>query len=165
MPNAQVTRGFEYHHISNTETRMQVRCRPRGANSYLRWTTERRNEKMDETGKVKGVRAVNIYIFENGKYQIRLDKQLDIDTKWTLENFEQRPGGCEDPAPMNATSTGENSVFASGYKRAGEDIEGQVDPKNPDILAGTLTTGNADIGIQTITWNLRRVKPKKRTDP
>lgn len=163
-PKAQVTREFEYHHTSSMETRMQIRCRPRGANSYLRWTTERRNEKMDETGKAKGVLTVIIYIFENGKYDIRLAQSLEVDTKWTLENFEQRPGGCEDPTPMTATSTGENSVFASGYKRAGNDINGQVDPKNPDVLTGKLVIGNADVGVQTITWNLRRVRPKVRNE-
>jgi len=47
---------------------------------------------------------------------------------------------------------------------AGSDIEGKVDPKNPDTLAGTLTIGNADVGIQTVTWNLRRVRPKGRNE-
>ena len=163
-PKAQVTRGFDYHHTSSTETRMQLRCRPRGANSYLRWTTERRNEKMVETGKAKGVLIVNIDLFENGRYDIRLVQRLDVTTKWTLENFEQRPAGCEDPAPTTATSAGEDSVFAAGYKRAGGDITGQIDPKNPDIIAGTSTVGNADVGIQTISWNLRRVRPKNRND-
>lgn len=161
-PKGQATRLFEYHDTSSMETRMQVRCRPRGANSYLRWTTERRNDKMDETGSAKGVLTVTVNVFENGKYDIRLNQSLDLTTKWISEHFEQRPGGCEDPAPMAATSTGENSVFAGPYKRAGGDISGQVDPKNPDILAGTSTTGNKDVGFETITWSLRRVRPKNR---
>lgn len=163
-PKAQITRAFEYHHTSTMETTMQVRCRPRGANSYLRPTIERRSEKMDETGTAKEVVTVNVYVFENGEYQIRLDRQPEIKTKWTREAFEQRPGGCEDPAPMTTTSTGENSVFASGYMQAGSDITGKVDPKNRDILAGKLTIGNAEAGIQTVTWNLRRVRPKGRNE-
>lgn len=163
-PKAQVTRAFEYHHTSSMETTMQVRCRPRGANSYLRPTTERRNEKMDETGQAKVVLTVSIYVKENGEYQIRLEDQPELKTKWTREDLEQRPGGCEDPSPMTATSSGENSVFASGYMKAGSEITGTVDPKKPDILAGTLTVGNKDVGIETITWNLRRVRPKGRND-
>lgn len=119
---------------------------------------------MDETGTAKEVVTVNVYVFENGEYQIRLDRQPEIKTKWTREAFEQRPGGCEDPAPMTTTSTGENSVFASGYMQAGSDITGKVDPKNRDILAGKLTIGNAEAGIQTVTWNLRRVRPKGRNE-
>lgn len=161
-PKAQATRAFEYHDTSSMETRMQVRCRPRGANSYLRWTTERRNDNMDETGTAKGVLTVIVNVFESGRYDIRLDQDLDITTNWTREHFEQRPGGCEDPTPVTASSAGENSVFAGPYKRAGGDISGQVDPKNPDILAGSTTTGNKDSGFETITWNLRRVRPKKR---
>ena len=163
-PKAQVARAFEYHHTSSMETTMQGRCRPRGANSYLRPTTERRSEKMDETGQAKVVLTVSIYVKENGEYQIRLENQPEFKTKWTREDFEQSPGGCEDPAPMTATSTGENSVFASGYMKAGSDITGKVDPKNPDMLAGTLTIGNADVGIQTVSWNLRRVRPKGRNE-
>jgi len=119
---------------------------------------------MDETGGAKFILAVNVYVFESGKYQIRLDRQPDLKTKWTREDFEQLPGGCEDPAPMTATTTGENSTFATAYMHAGSDIEGKVDPKNPDTLAGTLTIGNADVGIQTVTWNLRRVRPKGRNE-
>lgn len=161
-PKAQMTRSFEYHDTSSMETRMQVRCRPRGANSYLRSTTERRSDKMDETGSVKGVLTVLVNVLESGRYDIRLDQKPEVNTKWTSEHFEQRPGGCEDPAPMTATSTGENSVYAGPYKRAGSDISGQVDPKNPDILAGSVTIGNKDVGFETITWNLRRVRPKGR---
>ena len=163
-PKAQFTREFEYHHTSSMETREQVRCRPRGANSYLRTTTERRSEKMDETGNLKGTLTVSVYVYETGEYQIRLVDRPDITTKWTREDFEQRPGGCEDPPPMNATSTGEDSVFAGPYKRAGADIAGKVDPKKPDILAGTLRLGNKDVGIETVTWNLRRVRPKGRNE-
>lgn len=163
-PKAQFTREFEYHHTSSMETREQVRCRPRGANSYLRTTTERRSEKMDEMGNVKGTLTVSVYVYETGEYQIRLVDRPDITTKWTREDFEQRPGGCEDPPPMNATSTGEDSVFAGPYKRAGADIAGKVDPKKPDILAGTLRLGNKDVGIETVTWNLRRVRPKGRNE-
>jgi hypothetical protein len=163
-PKAQFTRAFEYHHTSSMETTMQVRCRPRGANSYLRPTTERRTEKMDETGNAKGILTVSISVYENGEYTIRLDRSPEIKTKWIRQEFEQRPGGCEDPAPMTATSTGEDSVFASGYMKAGNDITGKVDPKNPDTLAGTLTIGDPDVGIQTITWNLRRVRPKGRNE-
>jgi len=65
---------------------------------------------------------------------------------------------------MTAISSGENSVFASGYMKAGSDITGKVDPKNPDILAGTLTMGNDDVGIETVKWNLRRVRPKGRNE-
>ena len=119
---------------------------------------------MDETGQAKVVLTANIYVKENGEYQIRLERSPELKTKWTSEDFEQRPGGCEDPAPMTATSNGENSVFASGYMQAGYDITGKVDPKKPDILAGTLTIGNADAGVQTITWNLRRVRPKGRNE-
>jgi hypothetical protein len=163
-PKAQATRMFEYHHTSSMETRMQVRCRPRGANSYLRSTTERRNDKMDETGGAKDVLIVIVNVYNDGRYAIRLDQKPDLITKWTSEHFEQRPGGCEDPPPMTANSNGENSVYAGPYKRAGGDISGQVDPKNPDILAGTFTSGNKDAGIETITWNLRRVRPKNRND-
>ncbi|MBK6749574.1 MAG: hypothetical protein IPG67_06075 [Acidobacteria bacterium] len=67
---------------------------------------------MDETGNVKGTLTVSVYVFETGEYQIRLVDRPDITTKWTREDFEQRPGGCEDPPPMTATSTGEDSVFA-----------------------------------------------------
>ena len=163
-PKAQFTREFEYHHTSSMETRGQVRCRPRGANSYLRTSTERRTEKMDETGNAKGTLTVSVFVRETGEYQIRLIDRPDIPTKWTREDFEQRPGGCEDPPPMIATSTGEDSVFAGPYKRAGADIAGKVDPKNPDILAGTLKLGNKDVGIETVTWNLRRVRPKGRNE-
>lgn len=163
-PKAQVTRTFEYKHTSSMETTMQVRCRPRGANSYLRPTVERRNDKMDENGQAKFVLTVSIYVKENGEYQIRLENRPELKTKWTSEDLEQRPGGCEDPAPMTATSSGENSVFASGYMKAGSDITGKVDPKNPDILTGTLTIGNAEVGIETVTWNLRRVRPKGRNE-
>ena len=162
QPKAQVTRQFAYHFDSKYRSTMQVRCRPRGANSYLRPATETHDEKMDETGETKATRTVRIYVYDSGKYEIRLDSPVDIKTTWTRDDTQQRPGGCEDPPPVKAVSKGEDSVFAGSYKRAGGDIEGQVDPNNPNVLAGKVTSGNAGTGIQTITWNLRRVKPKAR---
>jgi hypothetical protein len=161
-PRARITRSFDYHRIVKYETKMQVRCRPRGGNSYLRNTVDKRSETMYESGSANAVTGVYIYIFEDGRYQVRIDKLPEVVTKWTRDDNEQRPGGCEDPPAVISSSSGENSVWAGSYKHAGADIEGRVDPKHPDDLSGTLTLGNESSGIQVVTWNLKRVRPKAR---
>jgi|GEM_PF-5097489 len=162
-PGVTVTRQFEYHHTEKWETTMQVRCRPRGANSYLRPTKESRYEKMDESGEAKAERTVYIDLRPTGEFVITMNKPVEIPSKWTREDTEQRPGGCEDPAPVTSTSKGENSVFAAGYKRAEGEIRGRYDLKDQDTLKGKIIDGKAELGILTIEWDLKRVRPKPRT--
>lgn len=41
-------------------------------------------------------------------------------------------------------------------------ITGRVNPKSPDILKGSETTGDLKTSLTTLTWELRRIKGKKK---
>lgn len=161
-PKARITRHFEYKFNNRSDQKTEVRCRPRGANSYIRTTNAYSTEQMNESGDATSNTVVYINLSGN-KYEIKAQVP-ELVTKWQMETVQQIPGGCEDPPPVKASSNGTNSVFASGYKVAAIDIRGEFDPKHPDVLTGELRNGNADVGVTTITWNLKRVRPKSRNE-
>ena len=97
---------------------------------------------------------------QDGTYLIRLaDNRYNLKATYTHEVKEQPVGGCEDPPPFTAITKGENEYPPP--LRVSE-IRGTVDPKEPDVLKGTITDGNAEDGVTTVKWDLRRVRPKSR---
>lgn len=160
-PGVKVTRHYEYHRLMKVETPEQVRCRPRGANSYLRPSRSAYSRKLDETGDATATRTLYVDIRSDGTFVITMNKQVELTTTWTREDIDQASGGCEDPPPTVATSKGSNTLPPRFLGTYGE-LRGTWDPKTPDILKGNTTEGNEKVGVTTITWNLRRVRPKGR---
>ena len=65
--------------------------------------------------------------------------------------------GCK-PNPFSSSAETQG-LAGVGYIN----LQGQVDPKTPDILMGKKVEGDLENGQKTWTWNLRLVKRKSRT--
>lgn len=160
-PGVKVRRHFEYHLFKKAETPVQERCRPRGANSYLRPTKSSQTWKKDESGDASAVAALYVDIRPDGTFVITINKNIDLKTTWTREDTNQLTRGCEDPPPIVATSTGEDTWPPKFLGIYGE-LRGKFDPKDPDVLKGSITEGSEETGVTSITWDLKRVRPKSR---
>lgn len=146
------------HIVNENESTL---CRPKGANSIWKRLTNRESDIGNEQGEAKSVETVWVTIDKSsGSYKISV-KYPAVKTKSHRE-INATGVGCFDSKPSSAVSDGEGSPDSSGYIIDGiEEVRGVIDPKNPDILIGTTTSGDATTGIHTVTWNLRLVKPKR----
>lgn len=131
-------------------------CREPGRNPYRKEVSGEEKEVKDESGQSTETVSVVISIAPTGNYQIKVYK---IEPMLTKGQF-QRSGnimGCK-PNPFSSFAETQGSAGV-GYIN----LQGQVDPKNPDILMGKKVEGNLENGQKTWTWNLRLVKPRSRT--
>lgn len=135
-------------------------CRPKGANSFWKRLTNRESTIGDEQGEATSLETVSVDIDKaNGTYKISV-KYPAVRTKSHRE-ITATGVGCFETNPKSEVTDDEGSPEAAAYIIDGiDEVWGQIDPKNPDVLSGTKTTGDATSGIHTVTWNLRLVKPK-----
>lgn len=135
-------------------------CRPKGANSFWKRLSNRESDIGDEQGEATSTETVWVTIDEvNGTYKISVKYPA---VKTTSRREITATGvSCFDSKPSSAIADAEGSPESSAYVIDGtKEVRGVLDPKNPDVLSGTTTTGDKTSGIHTVTWNLRLVKPK-----
>lgn len=76
----------------------------------------------------------------------------------TTEKYERSGNIMQcSPIPLSSIREGEGKQGV-GYI----ELEGEVDPKKPDFLAGKKVVGDLENGMETWTWNLHFVNPKPK---
>lgn len=137
-----------------TETGEEA-CRQRGANPYKKQFTSVDKKIIDEQGQNSETLPVEITVYsDTGRFVIKVPTP-EVKIKKTQENSGVRDF-CE-PQPFSEIKPSERTETSSFF-----DFEGQIDPKNPNILAGTKSTGTLETRQYTFSWNLRLVKPKDK---
>ena len=135
-------------------------CRPPNANSYWKRLVNKESEIGTDQGEASSVETVWVTINRsNGTYKISVKYPA---VKATSKREITATGvACFDAKPSSAVSTGDAGPGSAEYLKDGnEEVTGEFDPKNPDVLSGTTTTGDDTSGRYTVKWNLRLVKPK-----
>lgn len=152
---ARVTQNYNYSEEFVSKQSAEIPCREPGRNTYNKKVNGEFKKTQIETGSGADVITVFIRFFDDGRYTIYATGFKPIKT--TVKNeTNNNPAECR-PNPTSFTNEIEGSknfVYIN--------LEGQVDPKNPDVLSGKKTEGELQIGQQTWTWNLRLVKPKTK---
>jgi hypothetical protein len=137
-----------------TETGEEA-CRQRGANPYRKQFTSRDNKTINEEGDSTKTLPVAIKVYtDTGRFVVK------VATPDLLLKETEVHDGVRDfcpPQPFSETKSSERTDTASFF-----DFEGQVDPKNPNVLAGKKVTGTLETRQYTTTWNLRLVQPRKK---
>ena len=153
---ARVTQNYRYRQERITSEKGKVPCREPGRNTFLKDVTGDEKETRDKNGGSTEIISVTVSVRQDGRYRIKIYRIESMKTKEKLE----RSGnlmGCK-PIPFSSRSETEG-LAGVGYI----DLEGQVDPKHPDVLTGKLVEGDLEKGQKTWTWNLRLVNPNKKT--
>lgn len=152
---ARVTQNYRYLQERVTSEKGKIPCREPGRNPFLKDVSGNEKETRTKNGGGTEIVSVTASVRQDGKYQIKIYRIEHIKTK---EKFERSGNimGCK-PIPFSSVSETEGSAGV-GYIN----LEGQVDPKNPDILTGKLTEGDLEKGLKTWTWNLRLAKPNQK---
>jgi hypothetical protein len=137
-----------------TETGEEV-CRQRGANPIRKQFTSTDKKIIDEQGENTETLPVEITVYtDTGRFVVKVAMPA-LHLKKTEEH-----SGVRDfcvPQPFNEPKSSERDDTSSFF-----DFEGQIDPKNPDVLIGKKVTGTLETRQYTIEWNLRLVQPKKK---
>jgi len=135
-------------------------CRPPNANSYWKRLVNTESEIGTDQGEASSVETVWVTINRSsGTYKISVTYPA---VKATSNRSITASGvSCFETKPSSAISTGEPGPDSAEYLKEGrEEVTGEFDPKNPDVLSGTTTSGDETNGLYTVKWNLRLVKPK-----
>jgi hypothetical protein len=155
MTMSRVSRKLSDHHEANLVETGTVLCRPRGANSYRKPSTNRDNKVIREDGENTKTLPVEIKVYtDTGRFVVKVATP-DLFLK-RIEVHEGVRDDCE-PKPFSETKSSERTDSASFF-----DFEGQIDPKNPNVLVGKGVTGTLETRQYTTTWNLRLVQPRKK---
>ena len=110
----------------------------------------------EELGQNTQILPVYIYVEKSsGNYKISV-KFPGVVTKRTEESSGVKTG-CEPKSFSEIIDGDGNTIEAGSFE-----VEGQVDPKNPDVLSGKKVSGELSYGQFTWTWNLRLVKPNQK---
>lgn len=134
-----------------------TRCRAPGQNPRLRQANASFSRFKEENGEKTAVLPVFVIIMSStGQYEITVHYPA-FTAKWHSETKDSPVGNCQEPEPTVMIFDGEET-FDGNFKR----VNGQIDPKNPDILTGEKITGDLESGQTTIKWNLRLVNPNKK---
>jgi hypothetical protein len=155
MIMSRVFRKYFNHTEQNVTETGEEACRQRGANPYKKQFTSVDKKIIDEQGQNSETLPVEITVYsDTGRFVIKVPTP-EVKIKKTQENSGVRDF-CE-PQPFSEIKPSERTEISSFF-----DFEGQVDPKNPNILAGTKSTGTLETRQYTFIWNLRLVKPKDK---
>jgi hypothetical protein len=152
----RVTQRYKYYAETVIKENGTTMCREPGRNPYMKEVSGDEKVARDHSGQNTVIHSVIVTISPNtGKYKVSM---RNIEPLITTEKYE-RNGNimlCT-PVPFSSTREGQGKAGV-GYI----DIEGQVDPKNPDVLFGKKVEGDLENGQKTWTWNLQFVDPKKK---
>jgi hypothetical protein len=152
---ARVTQSSVYHQESIRNEAGKIPCREPGRNTFLKDVTGDEKETRDKAGSRTEFVPVTVSVRQDGVYRIEVYRIEQIKTK---EKFE-RSGNLMACKPILFSSVSETEGSAGvGYIN----LEGRIDPKNPDVLIGKLTEGDLAKGLKNWTWNLRLVKPNQK---
>ena len=155
MTMSRVFRKYSYHLEQNVTETGEEACRRRGANPYRKQYTSTDKKIIDEQGENTITLPVEIKVFtDTGRYRIRVPTP-ELLLKQTEDHNGVRDF-CE-PQPFSESTPSQRTDTASYF-----DFEGQVDPKNPNILAGRRVTGTVETRQYTTIWNLHLIQPKKK---
>jgi hypothetical protein len=156
MIMSRVSRRYSYHVEDNvTETGEEV-CRQRGANPIRKQYKSTDNKLIDEQGENTQALPIEIEVLtDTGRFRVKVPTP-----ELLLKKTESRTGVRDFcvPQPFSESKPGERTDTSSFF-----DFEGQVDPKNPNVLVGRKVTGTLESRQHTIVWNLRLVQPKKKS--
>ncbi|HQU81547.1 MAG TPA: hypothetical protein PKY59_00385 [Pyrinomonadaceae bacterium] len=154
---ARVTQNYNYVEEFLSKQSVEIPCREPGRNTYNKKVSGEFKKTQTETGGGVDVVTVFIRFFDDGKYTIYASGFKPIKT--TVKNeTDNNPAECR-PNPTSFTNEIEgtkNFVYIN--------LEGQVDPKNPNVLSGKKVEGDLQSGQQTWEWNLRLVNPSKKKE-
>jgi len=152
---ARVTQNYSYFEEFVTKQSAEIPCREPGRNTYNKKVNGEFKKTQTETGGGADVVTVFIRFFDDGRYAIYASGFKPIKT--TVKNeTNNNPAECR-PNPTSFTNEIEGSknfVYIN--------LEGQIDPKNPDVLIGKKVEGDIETGQQTWTWSLRLINPNKK---
>jgi len=157
---ARVTQNYRYLEEFISKQAAEIPCREPGRNTYYKKVTGEFKKVQLENGTGANVVTIFIRFFDDGRYTIYASGFKPVKT--TIRNeTSNNPADCR-PVPTSTANENEGSknfVYIN--------LEGQVDPKKPDVLTGKKVEGDLKTGQQTWTWNLRLVNPnkKKQTPP
>lgn len=156
---ARVVQNYLYHREHITSESGTTPCREPGRNPFPKEVSGEEKEFKNEQGQSTETVSVNISVAQTGNYRIKVYKIQPVQIKGKFERSGNIMGCKPNPFSSSGETQGSGGV---GYI----DLQGQVDPKNPDILTGRVVEGDLENGQKTWAWNLRLVKPKsKRQTP
>jgi len=156
MTMSRVSRKFlDYNESKGTKTGV-MNCRPHLARSYRKEYQSTYTQTIDQQGEKTETLPVVITIYKDtGKFDIKLPTpEVLIRRKDFAEEFRD---DCE-PRPSAPETKSSERTDPAGLVR----LDGQIDPKNPDVLAGERITGTLDTRQYVYRWSLRLVQPKKK---
>ncbi|MBS1792502.1 MAG: hypothetical protein JSS81_01540 [Acidobacteria bacterium] len=152
---ARVTQNFSYREefVSNQST--EIPCREPGRNTYNKKVTGEFRKVQTEVGGGTEVVTVFVRFFDDGRYTVYASGFKPVKTAVRVET-KSNPAECR-PVPASSVRETEDSKNFAYIN-----LEGRIDPKNPDVLTGKKVEGDLQTGQQTWTWSLRLVNPNKK---
>lgn len=152
----RVVQKYKYYAETIRDESGTMACREPGRNSFMKEVSGDEKVISDYSGQNTVTHSVNVSVAPNtGKYRV---STKNIEKIITTEKYERSGNimGCK-PIPFSSIREGEG-VAGVGYI----ELEGEVDPENPDFLSGKKVEGDLENGLETWTWSLHFVKPKPK---
>jgi hypothetical protein len=153
---ARVTQNYRYIDEYGWNHTAEVPCREPGRNTYFKKITTDFKRITTENGGGADVQTVFIRFYDDGRYTIYTTTSKLVKTTVKVETSGNDVTGCR-TFPFSTVRENEdakNFVYIN--------LEGQVDPKNPNLLTGTKVEGDIETGQSTWTWSLRLVNPVQK---
>lgn len=153
---ARITQNYSYIEKQSSQQTTEIGCREPGRNTYKIKITTDFNKTTTENGSGAQVETVFIRFYDDGRYSIYTMSSKPIKTTVRVETNGNEVKGCS-TVPFSTARENEdakNLVFI--------DLQGQVDPKNPDLLTGKKVEGDLETGQKTWEWKLRLVRPDRK---
>jgi len=155
MTMSRVSRKHNNHYESNLIEVGSEACRQRGANPYRKQYKSTSRKIVDERGEKTETLPVSITVYtDTGRYRVKVATP-ELFIKKTETNDQLRDF-CV-PQTDHEDKPSERTELSSYF-----DFDGQVDPKNPNVLTGKHVVGELNTRQGMITWNLRLMQPKKK---
>lgn len=153
---ARVTQNYSFIDEYGWTQTTEVPCREPGRNTYLKKITTDFKRTTTENGGGFGVETVFIRFYDDGRYTVytMVNKPIKTTVKVETSGNDVKNCGTFPFSTVRENEDAKNFAYIS--------LEGQVDPKNPDVLTGKKVEGDLETGQSTWTWNLRLVNPTQK---